>query len=68
MRWLKTQEGNNAAARGVQIGGDLVVSALTVPAKGGAGVSNRCQRHNDQPGSRRRRRVGDAVSTCRKTL
>ncbi len=33
----ETQEGNNAALRVIQIGGDLVVSALTVPAKAAAG-------------------------------
>lgn len=35
----ETQEVNNIAARQVQIGGDLTVSALTVPSKGGAGAS-----------------------------
>lgn len=34
----ETQETNNTAARAVQIGADLVVSALTVPAKGGSGA------------------------------
>lgn len=35
---LETSETNNALARLIQIGGDLVVSAFTVPAKGGAGM------------------------------
>jgi subtilase family serine protease len=34
----ETQESNNATSRGIQIGTDLVVSAMTVPAKGGAGL------------------------------
>lgn len=34
----ETQEGNNALARSIQIGGDLVISALTLPSKLGAGV------------------------------
>jgi subtilase family serine protease len=34
---VETQEGNNTAARSIQIGGDLVVSSLTVPPKAGAG-------------------------------
>ena len=33
----ETQEANNTAARLVQVGGNLVISALTVPAKGAAG-------------------------------
>jgi subtilisin family serine protease len=33
----ETQEGNNTTARSVQIGGNLVVSAITVPTKGAAG-------------------------------
>jgi subtilisin family serine protease len=33
----ETSETNNTMQRTIQIGGDLVVSALTVPAKGGAG-------------------------------
>jgi subtilisin family serine protease/uncharacterized membrane protein len=32
----ETQESNNTAARPLQVGGDLLVSAFTVPAKGGA--------------------------------
>jgi subtilisin family serine protease/uncharacterized membrane protein len=36
---LETQEGNNTLARSIQIGGDLVVSALTAPSKLGAGVA-----------------------------
>jgi len=35
----ETQEGNNTLARSIQIGGDLVVSALTVPSRLGAGDS-----------------------------
>ena len=35
----ETQEGNNIAARSIQIGGDLIVSAITVPSKLGAGGS-----------------------------
>jgi subtilisin family serine protease len=34
----ETQESNNASSRGIQIGTDLVVTAMTVPAKGGAGL------------------------------
>jgi subtilase family serine protease len=34
----ETQESNNTMSRGIQIGTDLVVSALTVPTKGGAGL------------------------------
>jgi subtilisin family serine protease/subtilase family serine protease len=34
----ETQESNNSTSRGIQIGTDLVVTALTVPAKGGAGL------------------------------
>jgi subtilisin family serine protease/uncharacterized membrane protein len=34
----ETQESNNTMSRGIQIGTDLVVSALTVPSKGGAGL------------------------------
>jgi subtilase family serine protease len=33
----ESSESNNTTARAIQIGGDLIVSALTVPAKGGAG-------------------------------
>src|SRR5436190_9690832 len=33
----ETQEGNNTAARAVTVGGDLIVSALTVPSTAGAG-------------------------------
>lgn len=33
----ETSEANNATARSITIGGDLVVSLITVPAKGGAG-------------------------------
>lgn len=36
---LETNEDNNTALRSMSVGGDLVVSALTVPAKGGAGLS-----------------------------
>ena len=36
---VETQEGNNILARSIQIGGDLVVSSLTVPSKLGAGGS-----------------------------
>ena len=36
---VETQEANNAAARLVQVGGDLVVSAITAPAKAAAGGS-----------------------------
>jgi trimeric autotransporter adhesin len=35
----ETQEGNNAAPRLLAVGGDLVVSALTVPTKAGSGVT-----------------------------
>lgn len=35
---VETSETNNALARVIQIGGDLVVSAFTVPARGGAGL------------------------------
>jgi len=34
----ETNETNNALARVIQIGGDLVVSAFTVPSRGGAGM------------------------------
>jgi subtilisin family serine protease/subtilase family serine protease len=34
---VETQEVNNTLARGIQIGGDLTVSALTTPTKGGPG-------------------------------
>ncbi|PYR94200.1 MAG: hypothetical protein DMF84_06530 [Acidobacteria bacterium] len=34
---VESQEGNNTAARAIRIGGDLVVSSLTTPAKAGAG-------------------------------
>ena len=34
----ETQESNNSTSRGIQIGTDLVVTAMTVPAKGGAGL------------------------------
>ena len=33
----ETSESNNTMQRAIQIGGDLIVAALTVPAKGGAG-------------------------------
>ncbi len=36
---VETQEGNNSQARSIRVGGDLVVSLLTVPTKGGAGAS-----------------------------
>lgn len=36
---VETQEGNNTAARAIQIGGDLLVTTFTAPAKGGAGAS-----------------------------
>lgn len=35
----ETQEGNNTSARSIQIGGDLIVSAVTVPSRLGAGGS-----------------------------
>jgi subtilisin family serine protease/uncharacterized membrane protein len=35
----ETQEGNNTLARSIQIGGDLVIPALTVPSRLGAGAS-----------------------------
>jgi subtilase family serine protease len=35
----ETQESNNTTVRAIQVGGDLAVSALTVPSKGGAGAS-----------------------------
>jgi subtilase family serine protease len=35
----ETQEGNNVLARSIQIGGDLIVSALSFPAKVGAGAT-----------------------------
>ena len=35
----ETSETNNTFARAIQIGGDLTVSVLTAPAKGGAGLS-----------------------------
>jgi len=38
-RILETQESNNAALRSILIGADLVVSSLTVPAKGEAGAT-----------------------------
>ena len=34
----ETQESNNTTSRGIQIGTDLIVTAFTVPAKGGAGL------------------------------
>jgi subtilase family serine protease len=34
----ETQEGNNVLARSIQIGGDLIISALSFPAKVGAGA------------------------------
>jgi len=34
----ETQEGNNSSARSTSIGGDLIVSAFTVPATGGGGA------------------------------
>ena len=34
----ETSESNNRGVRGIQIGADLVVSAMTVPATGGAGT------------------------------
>jgi subtilisin family serine protease len=36
---VETDEANNTTARMIQIGGDLVVSALTVPTKGGVGAT-----------------------------
>jgi len=36
---VETQEGNNTAARAIQIGGDLLVTGFTGPSKGGAGTS-----------------------------
>jgi subtilisin family serine protease/subtilase family serine protease len=36
---IETEESNNTAQRSLQIGGDLSVSALTVPAVGGAGLT-----------------------------
>src|SRR5262249_1048172 len=35
----ETQESNNTSARMIQIGADLGISSITVPAKGGAGLS-----------------------------
>ena len=35
----ETQEGNNTASRLVQVGSDLLVSAMTVPAKGAGGAT-----------------------------
>ena len=35
----ETQEGNNVLARPIQVGGDLIISALSFPAKVGAGAS-----------------------------
>jgi subtilisin family serine protease len=35
----ETEEANNTALRSLPVGGDLAVSALTVPAKGGAGLA-----------------------------
>ena len=35
----EAQEANNATVRAIQVGGDLAVSAFTVPSKGGAGAS-----------------------------
>ncbi len=35
---VETQEGNNTGLRSITIGGDLAVSAFTVPTKGGAGI------------------------------
>jgi subtilase family serine protease len=35
----ETQETNNISARAIQVGGDLAVSALSVPAIGGAGLT-----------------------------
>jgi hypothetical protein len=35
----ETQETNNTTLRLIQVGGDLVVSAMTVPLKAGAGTS-----------------------------
>jgi subtilase family serine protease len=35
----ETQEGNNTVARAVTVGGDLIVSAFTAPAKAGAGAA-----------------------------
>jgi subtilisin family serine protease len=36
---VETQEFNNTALRQLQVGGDLTVSSLTVPSRGGAGAS-----------------------------
>ena len=36
---LETQESNNTTLRSIQIGGDLVVTSMTVPLKAGAGTS-----------------------------
>ncbi len=36
---LETQESNNTTLRSLQVGGDLVVTAMTVPLKAGAGTS-----------------------------
>jgi len=35
----ETQESNNTTIRSIQVGGDLAVTAMTVPAKAGAGTS-----------------------------
>ena len=46
----ETQETNNTTLRLIQVGGDLVVTAMTVPLKAGAGTSIVVSRHDDEPG------------------
>ena len=58
---LETQETNNTTLRSIQIGGDLAVTAMTVPLKAGAGTSNRRGRHHRESGRRRRRDLDHAL-------
>ena len=61
---LETQESNNTTLRSIQVGGDLVVTAMTVPLKAGAGTSIVVADTTSEPGRGRRRRPRPRASTC----
>ena len=56
----ETSEVNNVAVRGLQVGADLVINALTVPATGGAGAAITIQ-----DTTRNQAGAGSAASTTR---
>ena len=50
----ETQESNNTTLRSIQVGGDIGITALTMPAEGGGGDVNPGDRHHEEPGRRDR--------------